>query len=113
FLLINNFKEEKIEKIHPETYILISENKDFRTLLCQKLLKNVDLVKEYKVLNFNLLEEDNIEIIFDNSYISNKEIIEFIQEHKDQSFTYKIKPRNANFIIGSNHKNDKGEVVFI
>src|SRR5690606_4535342 len=109
FLLINNFKEEKTDKILPETYILISEDKDFRRLLSQKLLKDIDLIKEHKKLNFNLLKEDNIEIVFDNSYISNKEIIEFIQEHKGQSFTYKIKPRNTNFIIGSNHKNDKGE----
>lgn len=113
FLLINNFKEEKTDKILPETYILISEDKDFRRLLSQKLLKDVDLVKEHKKLNFNILEEDNIEIVFDNSYISNKEIIEFMQEHKDQSFTYKIKPRNTHFIIGSNNKNDKGEVIFI
>src|SRR5690606_31054651 len=68
FLLINNFKEEKTDKILPETYILISEDKDFRRLLSQKLLKDVDLVKEYKILNFNLLKEDNIEIVFDNSY---------------------------------------------
>jgi len=113
FLLLNNFKEDKTEKVFPETYIFISEDKSFRTLLSQKLLKDIDLIKEYKNLKFNILEEDNIEIVFDNSYISNKEIIEFIQEHKNQNFTYKIKPRNTHFIIGSNNKNDKGEVVFI
>lgn len=111
FSLLNDFKENSIEKILPESYIFISEDKKIRALLSQKLLKGVDLIKDYKSYNFSALSKDKIEIIFDNSFILNKEIISFIEKHTDQNFTFKIKPKNTNFIIGSNSKNDKGEVM--
>ncbi len=110
FSFLNDNQELPTEKIRPERYVLISENKSLRTFLSQKMLKDIDLISDYKKYNFNLLSKDKIEIIFDNSFISNKEIIEFIQQYKDQNLTFKIKPKNANFIIGSNSKNDKGEV---
>lgn len=113
FSISNNFKEIPAEKTFPESYIFISEDKKIRTLLSQKLLKDIDLISDYKNYNFNILGKDKIEVIFDNSHISNQEIIEFIQKYKNQNFTFKIKPGNTNFIIGSNSKNDKGEVVLL
>src|SRR5690606_32517054 len=110
FSFLNDNQELPTEKIRPERYVLISENKSLRAFLSQKMLKDIDLISDYKKYNFNLLSKDKIEIIFDNSFISNKEIIEFIQQYKNQNLTFKIKPKNANFIIGSNSKNDKGEV---
>jgi hypothetical protein len=49
----------------------------------------------------------------DNVSFSFKEIISFLETHKNQGFTFKIIPKNALFIIGSNNSNDKGTVVKI
>lgn len=111
FSFLNDFKKAPAGKPFPERYVFISENKNFGMLLSQKLLKDTDLISDYKNFNFSILNKDRVEIIFDNSFISNKEIIDFIEKYKNQNFTFKIKPKNTNFIIGSNSKNDKGEVL--
>lgn len=109
--VFNSLKENTKYTQLPESYIFISDNDDFRIVLEQKLLKEVALLKEYTNYNFSLSENNLIEIIFDGAYISNKEIITFIQKYKNRNFTFKIKPQNTGFIIGSNNKNDKGEVI--
>lgn len=111
FLLFNSFREKPKIKYIPESYIFISDNENFRLVLESKMLKNVWLLKDYKNHNFNLLEKDSVEIILDNNFISNKEIISFMQENKNRNFTFKIRPRTANFLIGSNNKEEKGEVI--
>lgn len=55
----------------------------------------------------------NIEVIFDNSEVSFKNIIKHFEDFKNLKITFKIIPNNANFMIGSNDSNDKGEVVKI
>ena len=55
----------------------------------------------------------NIEVIFDNSEVSFKNIIKHFEDFKISKITFKIIPNNANFMIGSNDSNDKGEVVKI
>ena len=111
FLIFNSFWKKSNVKQIPESYIFISEDDDFRLVLEQKLLKNVSLLKNHKAHNFNLLKKDSIEIIFDNNFVTNKEIIAFIQKNKNRNFTFKIRPRTTNFLIGSNSKDEKGEVI--
>ena len=53
------------------------------------------------------------EIILDANNISFKEIISFIEKNKNKTFTFKIRPPNCYFIIGSNSSNDRGEVVVL
>lgn len=111
FPIFNPTTEPSASSVLPESYILISDDKSFRLMVAQKLLKDVTLIKEYKAYNFSLLEKDAVEIIFDGNYIANKEIIAFIQKYKNLNLTFKIKPKDTHFIIGSNSKNDKGEVI--
>ena len=111
FPVFNPIKENTRKITLPESYIFISDDDKFRLSIAQKLLKDVTLVREYKTYNFSLLEEDSVEIIFDGNYISNKEIIAFMQKYKNLNLTFKIKPKSTHFIIGSNSKNDKGEVI--
>ena len=50
------------------------------------------------------------EIVFDNNSTSYKEIILNISYLKNQGITFKIHPRNTNYIIGSNNSKSRGEV---
>lgn len=50
------------------------------------------------------------EIVFDNNNTSYKEIISNISYLKNQGITFKIHPRNTNYIIGSNNSKSRGEV---
>ncbi len=50
------------------------------------------------------------EIIFDNNCTSYRKIISNISSLKNQGITFKIHPKNTNFIIGSNNSESRGEV---
>ena len=52
------------------------------------------------------------EVIFDANILSYKTIIEMMQQHSNKNnITYKILPKNANFILGSDNAISRGEVV--
>ncbi len=96
----------------PEKYILFSENEGLRAVLEQKLQKNV--VRTAAIDEDALfLQKYNTEIIFDNSLVSFRQIVSFMECYKSKEFTYKIKPEGANFILGSNSSNDRGEVIVL
>ena len=65
------------------------------------------------LISSNVNANNNIEVIFDQSEISFKSIIQNFEEFKNSKFTYKIIPKYANFMIGSNDSNDRGEVLNI
>lgn len=50
------------------------------------------------------------EIIFDNNCTSFKKIISNISALKNEGVTFKIHPKNTNYIIGSNNSKSRGEV---
>ncbi len=99
-----------------ETYIFYSSNK----ILSEKLpliLKNkvlfLDFKKEKMVNSCLNLRSGKTEIILDNQYVSFKKCIKIIETLKDKNITFKIFPKNANFIIGSNSRNGRGQIVKI
>ncbi|TYB80221.1 glycosyltransferase family 2 protein [Bizionia saleffrena] len=54
----------------------------------------------------------NSEIIFDANYLTFSEIISVISgSDKNKNFTFKILPKNSNFILGSNSSKSRGEVI--
>lgn len=110
FTFINSFRKNKPIQVFPEAYILISENEELQAKLTHTLNKPVERILSLKSLNFNNIKA---EIIFDGDYLTNREIISFIQQQRNKGYTFKIKPPETNFIIGSNSKNDKGEVIEI
>lgn len=110
FSFLSDFKNKPAEKTFPEHYVFVSKDENFRRYLSEGLLKDIDLITSYKECDFSKLVKNKTEFILDNSLLSNKEIIDFIQKYKNNNFTFKIRPRDTNFIIGSNSKNDKGEV---
>ena len=59
-----------------------------------------------------IIQEKNIdEIIFDNESTSFKKILFYISELQNKGIQFKIKPKNTDFLIGSNNSIDKGIVI--
>jgi hypothetical protein len=59
-----------------------------------------------------ILDNNTItEIILDANTFSYKECIAIFEKSKNAGIRFKIKPEKADFIIGSNSSNDRGEVL--
>ena len=116
FSFVKMFQGKTKSKPSPESVIFYSSNR----ILSEKLpeiLKNkvrfLDFKKEKMVNSCQLFEGKRVEIILDNQYVSFKKCIKIIETLKDKNITFKIFPKNANFIIGSNSRNDRGQIVKI
>jgi len=113
-LIKKNQANSKSIEIHD--YILISEDENWKNKLKKQL--NKKLIWETKLDSNALFSHRNkskkqTEFLIDNNSFSFKAIISFLEEHKNQGFTFKIIPKNSLFMIGSNNSNDKGIVVKI
>lgn len=100
----------------PDSYILFSSNEN----LCKQLslvFKNkvafFDLKKEKMVNSCLVSKGKRVEIILDNQYVSFKKCIEMLETLKHKRITFKILPKNTNFVIGSDSKNERGKMVKI
>ena len=56
-------------------------------------------------------KNQNTEIIFDQNHLDFKTIIEAFETYKNKGFSFKIAPKNAGFLIGSNSSYDRGEII--
>ena len=74
---------------------------------------NEDMILKQSLANMgNLLKET--ELVFDMNVLGYKEIIEFMDinyVNMGKFVTYKIHPKKANFILGSDNSIGRGEVV--
>ena len=96
--------KKKVEPKKANKYILVSNTLNDK--LKQVLSKEVVLKKEVKNI------EKGDEIIFDTNVISFKETIrQFSNREINKLVTYKILPKNSNYIIGSNSVTSQGEVI--
>lgn len=102
---LRNYDKEKRMIDH---YYLISDNHDLWERLSDKVDQKIKKIAIESIVN---LGDKNIEIIFDNNFISFAEIIREIQRLKKDNCTFKIRPANCNYIIGSNFSDGKGEVI--
>lgn len=77
--------------------------------------KLVATLSKKPVLKPNLDNLENAtEVIFDGNTLSHKTIIEMMQHNSNKkSITYKILPKNANYIIGSDNVITRGKVVIL
>jgi len=116
FSIAKMFQGKPKEKPLPKSYFLYSENENFAKKLAPILENKVAFLnfKEEKLVNSCLiLKGKKAEIILDNHYISFKKCIEIIETLKDKKVTFKIFPKKTGFIIGSNSRNDRGQIVKI
>ncbi|OUS02091.1 glycosyl transferase family 2 [Flavobacteriales bacterium 33_180_T64] len=85
-------------------YVFVSS--EVNKLLQQALESDVKLMSQIEIY------ENDIEYILDNNYLSFMSIIEILSNTpKNCSATFKILPKNSNFIIGSNSSKSRGEVI--
>jgi len=103
-------KNKKAPVYNPQQYVLISDDKSLREALQNQLQKNIVCTTAIKKDALFLQNKDS-EIIFDNAFVSFAQIISCMETYKANGFTYKIKPANADFMLGSNSSNDRGEVI--
>jgi GT2 family glycosyltransferase len=97
-------KETKSLNRIPGSYIVLS-------------IKNEEQFK--RILNGNVVMQSDLpdviedsEIIFDADYLTYKEIILHMSNSKiNSNATFKIHPKNSNFILGSNDSKNRGEVI--
>jgi GT2 family glycosyltransferase len=116
FSILKLFEGKRPIKLYVEQYFLYSLNGDLRDNLSEILKNKVTLcdIKEEKLVNSCLrFKGKRTEIILDNHSISFKKCIQMMESFKNKRVSFKILPKNANFILGSNSKNDRGEIVKI
>jgi len=90
--------------VKTENYALVS-NKEI-DVLAEKLKKPISSIQ-------NITEaKANTQVIFDANCISFQKIIEEMEtSEKNKNLTFKILPKNANFILGSHSSKSRGEVI--
>ncbi|MBO9584139.1 MAG: glycosyltransferase family 2 protein [Flavobacterium sp.] len=116
FSFIKMFQGKTKTKTNPEEYIFYSLNEDLSHKLALTLKNKVQFLKipkEKMVNSWLIFKRKKAEIILDNQYISFKKCIEIIETIQDKSITFKILPKNTHFVIGSNSRNDRGQIVKI
>ena len=116
FFSIIKKRQAVVSKINPSRYIVVS-NDEKLALSVEKLLgKKVKRISEASKNTINSLSvatKENVEIIFDHHAFAFSDIIAAMENNKNQGFTFKILPKQSDFIIGSNNSNDRGEIVKI
>jgi GT2 family glycosyltransferase len=98
-------------KMKPENYVFVSDDDKKFNKIKQRLNTNIQMYSQVETLSEVLTEKSQTEIIFDNNYIDFKKIIQLFEKFKNRNITFKILPKNSNFIIGSNSSLDRGDVV--
>lgn len=109
FALLKKNQAKKISKTIGE-YWLFSSDVMLRELVEKQLQKPVILQSD---LNDNLPETKgkNVEILLDNGTFTFGSIVKCIERNSTRGFTFKIIPQQSDFMIGSNHSDDRGVII--
>lgn len=116
FSLIKRFQGRAKAKSIPENYLLVSASETLVKIIASIVQKKVDFLdwKTEKEVNLSSISIRNgSQIILDNEFVSFKECIKIHEKHRNKGITFRIIPKNTNFIIGSDSFNDRGEIVKI
>ncbi|MBG6187308.1 glycosyltransferase family 2 protein [Flavobacterium sp. CAN_S2] len=116
FSLVKMFQGKSTIKTVPKSYLLYSTNEklaDKLRLVLQNKVRFHDLKTEKMVISSSVKNKKAVEIILDNEFISFKECIAILESARNKGITFKIIPKTANFLIGSNNSNERGEIIEI
>lgn len=95
----------KIEKVENPSCVILVSNKTYPKLE-EKLGVTLKTVQKLTAV------VPRTQIIFDANYLSFKSIIKNMEElHKNNEVSFRILPKNANFILGSDSSKTKGEII--
>lgn len=112
FSVVKMIQGKPKPKIYPERYVIVSNDTSLKERLEAKLQKKVQLASLINgKLNISIREKS--EIIFDTNCITFKEAIQFLQQNRNNGYTFKLLPTKSDYIIGSNSSYDRGEVILI
>ena len=93
-----------VEKMPVDRYVLISD-KNYPKLA--EIFK-----KPFRVQAKTEVFEANTQVVLDANYLSFKQIITCMStSEKNRNISFKIIPKNSNFILGSNSSKNRGEVI--
>jgi GT2 family glycosyltransferase len=116
FSLVKMFQGKSVIKTVPKSYLLYSANEklvDKLRLVLQNKVRFHDLKTEKMVISSSVKNKKAVEIILDNEFISFKECIAILESSRNKGITFKIIPKTANFLIGSNNSDERGEIIEI
>lgn len=116
FSLVKMFQGKSVIKTVPKSYLLYSTNEKLAEklrLVLQNKVRFHDLKTEKMVISSSVKNKKAVEIILDNEFISFKECISILESSRNKGITFKIIPKTANFLIGSNNSNERGEIIEI
>ena len=116
FSFVKMFQGRAKIKTKPKSFVFYSSNTELATklaLIFQKKVSFHDLKTEKMVISSWNLGNTGTEILLDNHFVSFKESICFMESLKNEGLTFKILPKGANFLIGSDNSQKRGVVVKI
>ncbi len=118
FSFLKMFQGKQQPKTNPESYILVSDNQIAKEKLQEALKKNIQITEfenQKALFSQTFSRKEPTEVILDTNYLTFKNSIAFLETYKSKSrsvgMTFKILPKNSNFIIGSNSSNDRGKII--
>jgi GT2 family glycosyltransferase len=88
-----------------DRYYFISDNNNEKL---EKILSK-EIITSSSIDNI----QPNSEVIFDANVLSYNTIIQHLSKLSDKNLSFKILPKNSDFIIGSDDSINKGKVVFL
>lgn len=103
-----------ISKSQPMHFVLYSHNADLKSKLELKLKKKVELKNSAltkKCSSQSLCGIMTTEVFLDTNFYSYKDCIAFLEQHKNKNLSFKIKPIDSDFLIGSDSSDSRGEVI--
>src|SRR5690554_286288 len=114
FSVLNSLNKKKSLSINYTNCFLVSDSVELKKSIQNLLSKEIILIKEVSDLNhIKLTNRDTNLIVFDENFLPYKDILSKMQKYNHPTTYFKIKPKGSDFLIGSNSKNDKGEVLII
>ncbi len=94
-------------------YILVTNNAELYQKVSTSVNKPIDWVYFLEDIEEINQPDKNIEVLIDSESVSYKNYIHYISENKNTNKSFKIQALKSNFFIGSNDKNDRGEMLSI
>jgi GT2 family glycosyltransferase len=114
FSLAKRIQGNSVVKSAPKFYLLISASGELAKKIALIVQKKVGFLewKTEKTVNLSSISiKKETQIILDNGFVSFKDCIFIHEVYRNKGITFRIMPKNANFIIGSDSSNDRGRII--
>jgi GT2 family glycosyltransferase len=95
-------------QMQKESHFVLSKNTGFVDAYTNMTSKTTTITTESVLSSKNI---SDCQIVFDAEVISYDSIFSLMERHKNQGNTFRIKPQKAEFILGSDGSDSKGEVL--